>query len=64
VARAAALGEPEVGLDEDLAVAPGAGSGVGSRGIEADDDQEARPRSYLTRKTVVPTFWPLTNQVT
>jgi hypothetical protein len=23
----------------DLAVAPGAGSGVGGRGIEADDDQ-------------------------
>jgi hypothetical protein len=64
VAWAPALGEPEVGLGEDLAVAPGAGGGVGSRGIEADDDQEARPRSYFTRKTVVPTFWPLTNQVT
>jgi hypothetical protein len=64
VARTAALGETDVGLGEDLAVAPGAGGGVGGRGIEADDDQEARPRSYFTRKTVVPTFLPLTNQVT
>jgi hypothetical protein len=43
VARAAPLGEPEVGLGQDLAVAPGASGGVGGRGVEADDEQEARP---------------------
>jgi hypothetical protein len=42
VQRPAALGEPEMGLGDDLAVAPGAGGGVGGRGVEADDDQEAR----------------------
>jgi hypothetical protein len=37
------LGPPGGGtqqrLLQDLAVAPGAGDGVGGRGIEADDDQ-------------------------
>jgi hypothetical protein len=37
------LREPEVGLGEDLAVAPGAGGRVRGRGVEADDDQCARP---------------------
>ena len=64
VQRPAALGEPELRLGDDLAVAPGAGGGVGGRGVEADDDQEVRPRPYFTRKTEVPTFLPLTNQVT
>ena len=65
VARAAALVQPELGLGQDLAVAPGAGGGVGGRGVEADDDQErSPPRPYFTRKTEVPTFLPLTNQVT
>ena len=60
-----ALVQAQLGLGEDLAVAPGAGGGVGGRGVEADDDQEARPRpAYFTRKTEVPTFLPLTNQVT
>jgi hypothetical protein len=63
VQRPAALGEPEVGLGENLAVAPGAGGGVRGRGVEADDDQGAR-LPYLTRNTEVPTFVPLTNQVT
>ena len=43
VQRPAALVEPEVRLGDDLAVAPGAGGGVGGRGVEADDDQGARP---------------------
>jgi hypothetical protein len=71
VQRAAALGEPEVGLGDDLTVAPGTGGGVRGRGVEADDDQGARPlmpvhrdRHYSTRKTEVPTFFPWTNQVT
>jgi hypothetical protein len=69
VARAAALIQPELGLGQDLAVAPGAGGGVRSGGVEADDDQESRPLRlvqalHLTRKTEVPTFLPLTNQVT
>jgi hypothetical protein len=71
VERPTALGEPEVGLGDDLTLAPGAGDGVGGRGVEADDDQGARPlvpvrrvRHYFKRKTKAPTFWPLTNQVT
>jgi hypothetical protein len=61
----AALGEPEVRLGDDLAVGAGAGGGVGGRGVEADDDQEIRLlAAYFTRKTEVPTFLPLTNQVT
>ena len=70
VQRPAALGEPEVGLGENLTVAPGAGGGVRGRGVEADDDQESRLLASvvvaqgLTRKTEVPTFLPLTNQVT
>jgi hypothetical protein len=65
VARPAALVQPELGLGQDLAVAPGAGGGVGGRGVEADDDQGDRLLdSYFTRKTEVPTFCPLTNQVT
>jgi hypothetical protein len=43
VARAALLGEPELRLGQDLAVAPGAGGGVEGRGVETDDEQEARP---------------------
>ncbi|HEV7616249.1 MAG TPA: hypothetical protein VGO36_08465 [Solirubrobacterales bacterium] len=36
----AALGsDPQQRLVQDLAVAPGAGGGVGGRGVEADDDQ-------------------------
>ena len=34
----AVRGEPELRLVEDLAVAPGAGGGVGGRGVEADDE--------------------------
>lgn len=74
MAWASLLGEPEVRLGQDLTVAPGADGGVRGRGVEADDEQEARPsgaarrarpaRHYFTRKTVVPTFLPLTNQVT
>ncbi|HTR75959.1 MAG TPA: hypothetical protein VMH33_11970 [Solirubrobacterales bacterium] len=41
VSRPAPLGEPEVGLGDDLTVAPGAGGGVRGRGVEADDDQDA-----------------------
>jgi hypothetical protein len=33
------LGGPQQRLAQDLAVAPGAGGGVGGRGVEADDDQ-------------------------
>jgi hypothetical protein len=33
------LGGPKQRLVQDLAVAPGAGGGVGGRGVEADDDQ-------------------------
>jgi hypothetical protein len=43
VQRPAALGEPEVRLDDDVPVTPGARGGVGGRGVEADDDQEVRP---------------------
>jgi hypothetical protein len=70
VQRPAALGEPEMCLGDDVPVAPGAGGGIGGRGVEADDDQGARPlgpvrrRHYFTRNTEVPTFLPLTNQVT
>jgi len=64
VARPAPLGETQVRLGQNFAVAPGAGGGVESRGVEADDDQEARPLPYFTRKTEVPTFLPWTNQVT
>jgi hypothetical protein len=42
VQRPTALGEPEVRLGDDLAVAPGTRGGVGGRGVEADDDQEVR----------------------
>jgi hypothetical protein len=34
-----ARGQAQQGLVQRLAVAPGAGGGVGSRGVEADDDQ-------------------------
>jgi hypothetical protein len=65
VARAATLVQPELGLGENLAVAPGTGGGVRSCGVEADDDQRRSPPwPYFTRKTEVPTFLPLTNQVT
>jgi hypothetical protein len=40
VARAAALVQPQLGLGQDLAVAPGAGGGIEGGGVEADDDQE------------------------
>jgi hypothetical protein len=43
VARPAGGGEPELGAVQDLAVAPGAGGGVGGRGVEADDDQREAP---------------------
>jgi hypothetical protein len=39
VLRAPLGGGPEQRLDQDLAVAPGAGGGVLGRGVEADDDQ-------------------------
>jgi len=39
VPRPAPLGEAEQGLVQDLAVTPGAGGGVGGRGVEADGDQ-------------------------
>jgi hypothetical protein len=38
-------GEPQQRLVQRLAVAPGAGGGVGGRGIEADDDQGGGPSS-------------------
>src|SRR5262249_42552742 len=34
-------GEPQQRLVQDLAVAPGAGGGVGGRGVEADEEQLA-----------------------
>jgi hypothetical protein len=37
--RPAPRREPQLRLVQDLAVAPGAGDGIGRRGIEADDDQ-------------------------
>jgi hypothetical protein len=43
VPRPAVLGEPELRLGQDLAVSPGADGGVEGRGVEADDEQEARP---------------------
>lgn len=49
VQRPAALGEPEVRLGDDLPVAPGAGGGIGGRGVEADDDQEVRPLVPISR---------------
>jgi len=42
VQRPTTLGQAEVRLGDDLTVAPGAGSRVGGRGVEADDDQEVR----------------------
>src|SRR6185312_14509629 len=54
VARAAALVQPELGLGQDLAVAPGAGGGVGGRGVETDDDQ--RDRLLLHTKDGGPDF--------
>ena len=56
-------GEPEQRLVQDLAVAPGAGGGVGGRGVEADDDQR-RAAQPVTVKAKEPTFLPLTNQLT
>ena len=50
VARPAAVVQPELGLGEDLAVAPGAGGGVEGRGVEADDDQEIRPLVPTSRE--------------
>jgi hypothetical protein len=50
VQRTAALGEAEVRLGDDVAVAPGAGGGVGGRGVEADDDQGARLLSPPTSR--------------
>jgi hypothetical protein len=49
VQRPPALGEPEVRLGDDLAVAPGAGGGVRGGGVEADDDQGARLPSAFPR---------------
>jgi hypothetical protein len=34
-------GEPQLRLEQSLAVAPGAGGGIGGRGVEADYDQRA-----------------------
>jgi hypothetical protein len=45
MAGPAPLGEAELGLGQDLAVAPGAGGRVGGRGVEADDDQDGLLRS-------------------
>jgi hypothetical protein len=42
VQRPAAVAQAQQRLGDDLAVAPGAGGGVGGRGVEADDDQGAR----------------------
>jgi len=39
VQRPPSLGEPQLRLPQNLAVAPGAGGGVGGRGIEPDYDQ-------------------------
>jgi hypothetical protein len=50
VQRPAAVGETEVRLGDDLAVAPGADGGVGGRGVEADDDQETRLPSRPTSR--------------
>jgi hypothetical protein len=51
VQRPAALGESEVRLGDDIAVAPGAGGGVGGRGVEADYDQETRrPSPPISRE--------------
>ena len=41
---------PRCASASDLAVAPGGGGGVGGRGVEADDDQEARPRVPTSRE--------------
>ena len=38
-------GEPQLRLVQDLAVAPGAGGGVGGRGVEADEDQRGTASS-------------------
>ena len=43
VPRPPVRGEPQLRLVQDLAVAPGAGGGVGGRGVEADDDQASLP---------------------
>jgi len=56
-------GEPQLRIVQGLAVTPGAGGGVGGSGVEADDDQGDGSQP-LTLKMKVPTFWPLTNQVT
>src|SRR4029077_3661720 len=50
VARPATLVAPEVGLGQDLAVAPGAGGGGGGRGVEADDDQRGSPSLVPTSR--------------
>jgi hypothetical protein len=39
-------GEPQQRLVQRLAAAPGAGGGVGGRGIEADDDQGGVASSF------------------
>ncbi|MFN8217530.1 MAG: hypothetical protein U0R71_13135 [Solirubrobacterales bacterium] len=50
VARPAAGREAELGLVQDLAVAPGAGGGVDGRGVEADDYQRgSAPRVRVLR---------------
>ena len=60
-----AVGEPELRLVQDLAVAPGAGGGVRGRRVEADYEQGRAPLlPASTRKTELPTFLPLTYQVT
>lgn len=71
VPRAPGRREPELGLVQQLTVAPAAGGGVDGRGVEADDDQRGsasqsafRAGQLLTRKTKVPTRLPLTNQLT